>query len=129
MFAGWGEGEEVGGYVGWWWGFGGCVVEDGGAFEGVGEEDAGVEDVRAGEGAERGGYGAEVVAGDAGRGGVAEGGDDVEGVFYEGGGAEGVGWDGLRVLRVVGASVAALVHGDDVVAGFLLGELGHDVAP
>lgn len=103
--------------------------DDGGAFEGVGEEDAAVEDVGTGEGAERGGYGAEVVARDACTGGVAEGGDDVEGVFYEGGRTEGVGWDGLGVVRVVGASVAALVHGDDVVAGGLLRDLGEDVAP
>ena len=69
------------------------------------------------------------MTGDAGGGGVAEGGDDVEGVFDEGGGAEGVRWDGLRVVRVMSASVAALVHGDDVVAGLLLRELGHDMAP
>lgn len=41
------------------------------------EEHAGVEDVGAGKGAERGGHGAEVVARNTGGGGVAKGGDDV----------------------------------------------------
>jgi hypothetical protein len=86
-----------------------------------------VEEIGAGYGAERGCYGAEVMADEAFCASVAEGVDEGDGVFYEVHGAEGGRVEGFGEGDVVGAAVSALVECDDVVASG--GEEGDYVAP
>jgi hypothetical protein len=134
VFAGTGEGGEFGLNVGRFWGpgSGGLGAEGGGgaegdcrwAFGGVGHENEAVEEVWAGESAEVGGHGAEVVADNGGSGGIAQRGDEGDGIFDQVEGAEGV---ARKWFGGVSAAVASLVEGDGMVA--LGGEEGEDLAP
>lgn len=87
-------GFHVDGFGRWGGAVGGVEWEAWGAFERVGHEGEALEEIGARECAQRGRYGAEVVADETSDFGVAKGVDERDGVFDQVQGAEVVGWNG-----------------------------------